>query len=54
MGEYLKTLMIKKMNDPEFKIPYIPKTKPINKKFKGLRSSIRKKAIHYIPKELRH
>ena len=53
MGEYLKTLMIKKMNDPDFKIPYIPKTKPIKKRFMGLRKNIRKRPNHYIPPELR-
>lgn len=54
MGEYLKTLMIKKLNDPEFRIPYIPKTQPVNKKFMGLRANVRKRPVHFIPKELRH
>jgi len=31
MGEYLKTLMYKKLNNPEFKIPYIYRGRSITK-----------------------
>lgn len=31
LGEYLRTLMLKKINDPEYRIPYIIGTKPVPK-----------------------
>ncbi len=54
MGEYLKTLMIKKLNNPDFKIPYIPKSREINTKFMGLKKNIVKRDNVWKPKEIRH
>jgi len=37
MGEYLKTLMYKKLNDADFKIPYIYKERKITVRKRGLK-----------------
>ncbi len=31
-GEYLRALMYKKLNNPEFEVPYIVKSRPVDKK----------------------
>ena len=42
------------MNEPSFRIPYIPKTRAINVKKRGLKPHIRKRSAIWKPKELRH
>ena len=55
IGEYLKTLMMKKLNNPNFSIPYIAKSREIKKKFNGERPHIRKpKEFAWKPAELRN
>ena len=46
--------MIKKLNNPDFKIPYIPKSREINTKFMGLKKNIVKRDNVWKPKEIRH
>jgi large subunit ribosomal protein L28 len=50
-GEYLRTLMLRKINDPEYRIPYILRTKPrpIIKKYRRF-VQLQKDAKYFIPK----
>ena len=54
MGEYLKSLMLHKLNNPSFRIPYIAKGRAILKRKLGLRPHIRKREPIWKPKEIRH
>lgn len=53
-GQYLKTLMYKKLNNPDFILPYIHKQNSITKKSIGCKSHQRLRARIWHPKEIRH
>ena len=54
MGEYLKALMLQKLSNPAFRVPYIPKGRPIKEKSMGLKPHIRQKQALWKPQELRN
>lgn len=54
-GEYLRILMLKKLNNPEFDVPYIAKSRDRQKGIGSKKHSRYKKLpVVWLPKELRH
>lgn len=53
-GEYLRTLMMTKLKEPEFKVPYIVKSKPFNGKVVGWKNRFARRPTLFHPKDQRY
>ncbi len=46
-GEYLRELMLRKINNPDYQVPYVLRTKPV-KRVKGYKASLNRKMINKV------